>query len=218
MFTHKTVSLADQVFDRLESDILTGVYQRGEILTEIRLCEALGVSRTPVREALKRLEQERLIQDCGRGMMVLSITAQDAAAIYEIRSRIEGLAARGCVENISEADLTTMREAVDLQAYYAERGDSDRVKTIDSEFHEMIYRFSGSAVLYDTLVPLHRKIQKFRKTSIEQKSRAEESVAEHKAIYAAIAAKDGDAAEKAMVFHVTSARNRLSPVIDGAEN
>ena len=61
ILTHKTVSLADQVFDRLESDILSGVYKRGEILTELKLCEALGVSRTPVREAMKRLEQEHII-------------------------------------------------------------------------------------------------------------------------------------------------------------
>ena len=61
VLTHKTISLADQVFDRLESDILSGVYKRGEILTELKLCEALGVSRTPVREAMKRLEQEHII-------------------------------------------------------------------------------------------------------------------------------------------------------------
>ena len=98
ILTHKTVSLADQVFDRLESDILSGVYKRGEILTELKLCEALGVSRTPVREAMKRLEQEHIIEDCGKGMRVLSITAEDAATIYEIRSRVEGMAAAACGE------------------------------------------------------------------------------------------------------------------------
>ena len=98
MIVHKTVSLADQVFDRLEEDILSGVYMRGEILTEMRLCEALGVSRTPIREALKRLEQEHIIEDCGKGMRILSITADDAACIYEMRRRIEGLAARACAE------------------------------------------------------------------------------------------------------------------------
>lgn len=217
MIMHKSVSLADQVFERLESDILTGVYQRGEILTELKLCETLGVSRTPVREALKRLEQEHIVEDCGKGMQVLSITAEDAACIYEIRSRIEGLAARACAENISKEDLDAMREAVDLQYFYASRGDSDRVKTIDSEFHEMIYKFSGSAVLYDTLVPLHRKIQKFRKSSIELKSRAEESVAEHRAIYEAIASGDAEAAEKAMTFHVASARDRLAQKLAATE-
>ena len=207
--THKTVSLADQVFERLESDILSGVYKRGEILTEIRLCEELGVSRTPVREAMKRLEQEHIIEDCGKGMQVLSITEEDAATIYEIRSRVEGLAAAACARRISEEELRAMKELVDLQEFYAERGDSDRVKTMDSEFHEMIYRCSGSAVLYDTLVPLHKKVQKFRKAAVEQRSRAAESVAEHRAVYEAIASRDDAVAERVMAAHVSSARDRL---------
>ena len=208
--THKTVSLADQVFERLESDILSGVYKRGEILTELKLCEALGVSRTPVREAMKRLEQEHIIEDCGKGMRVLSITAEDAACIYEIRSRVEGLAAAACAKNISAEDLKALRDIVDLQAFYAERGDSDRVKTLDSEFHEMIYRCSGSAVLFDTLSPLHKKVQKFRKAAVEQRSRAEESVKEHRALYEAIASRDEGEAERVMNAHVASARDRLA--------
>ena len=210
VLTHKTVSLADQVFDRLESDILSGVYKRGEILTELKLCEALGVSRTPVREAMKRLEQEHIIEDCGKGMRVLSITAEDAACIYEIRSRVEGLAAAACAKNISAEDLKALRDIVDLQAFYAERGDSDRVKTLDSEFHEMIYRCSGSAVLFDTLSPLHKKVQKFRKAAVEQRSRAEESVKEHRALYEAIASRDEGEAERVMNAHVASARDRLT--------
>ncbi len=216
VLTHKTVSLADQVFDRLESDILSGVYKRGEILTELKLCEALGVSRTPVREAMKRLEQEHIIEDCGKGMRVLSITAEDAACIYEIRSRVEGLAAAACAKNISAEDLNAMKELVDLQSFYAERGDSDRVKTLDSEFHEMIYRCSGSAVFYDTLTPLHKKVQKFRKAAIEQRSRAEESVKEHRAVYEAIAARDEAEAERVMTEHVTSARDRLTHGLEKA--
>ncbi len=217
VLTHKTVSLADQVFDRLESDILSGVYKRGEVLTELRLCEELGVSRTPVREAMKRLEQEHIIEDCGKGMRVLSITAEDAACIYEIRSRVEGMAAAACARNISGEDLDAMRELVDLQAFYAERGDSDRVKTLDSEFHEMIYRCSGSAVLFDTLTPLHKKVQKFRKAAVEQRSRAEESVAEHRQVYAAIASRDPEEAERIMNAHVMSARDRLAQGVRATE-
>ena len=208
--THKTVSLADQVFERLESDILSGVYKRGELLTELKLCEALGVSRTPVREAMMRLEQEHIIEDCGKGMRVLSITAEDAACIYEIRSRVEGMAAAACAKNISAEDLKALHDLVDLQAFYAERGDSDRVKTLDSQFHEMIYRCSGSAVLFDTLSPLHKKVQKFRKAAVEQRSRAEESVSEHRAVYEAIASRDAAEAERVMNAHVASARDRLA--------
>ena len=69
MAMFKSISLADQVFDKLESDIVSGVYPRGEILTELKLVEQLNVSRTPIREALRRLEQERLIQDTGKGSL-----------------------------------------------------------------------------------------------------------------------------------------------------
>ena len=77
MAMFKSISLADQVFEKLESDIVSGVYPRGEVLTELKLVEQLNVSRTPIREALRRLEQERLIQDSGKGSVVLGITLED---------------------------------------------------------------------------------------------------------------------------------------------
>ena len=73
MAQFKSISLADQVFEKLEDNIITGVYPRGEILTELKLVEQLGVSRTPIREALRRLEQERLIQDCPRAASFLAL-------------------------------------------------------------------------------------------------------------------------------------------------
>ena len=87
----RTVTLADQVFERLESDIIQGVYPRGEVLTELRLVEQLNVSRTPIREALRRLEQEHLIADTGKGSVVLGITAEDLVDIMDIRCKIEEL-------------------------------------------------------------------------------------------------------------------------------
>ena len=95
----KTVSLADQVFEKLENDIITGVYPKGEVLTELKLVEQLGVSRTPIREALRRLEQERLIQDSGKGSVVLGITLEDLEDIMNIRESVEGLAAFYAAKN-----------------------------------------------------------------------------------------------------------------------
>ena len=90
MTEFKSISLATQVFEKLEEDIITGVYPKGEILTELKLVEQLGVSRTPIREALRRLEQERLIADTGKGSVVLGITEEDLLDIMNIRQRIEG--------------------------------------------------------------------------------------------------------------------------------
>ena len=88
------ISIADQVFEELERDILSGVYERDEIITEIKLSEALGVSRTPIREALRRLEQEHIIEPTSKGARVIGISRDDIADICEIRLRLEGLAAR----------------------------------------------------------------------------------------------------------------------------
>lgn len=89
----KGASLADTVFLRLEEDILSGRLKTGDILTELRLSEELKVSRTPIREALRRLEQEKLIRESGKGSVIIGVGIEDLKDIYEIRSRIEGLAA-----------------------------------------------------------------------------------------------------------------------------
>ena len=214
MMIHKPVSLADQVFERLETDILSGVYPVGSTLTEAQICDALGVSRTPVREALRRLEQEHIVESRPKGLLVLGITFEDAMCIYEIRKRVEGLAAAGCARHATDEQLGELAELVQLQTFFAESGNSERVKQLDSQFHEMIYSLSGSVALYDTLQPLHKKIQKFRKVSIQQKSRAAQSSQEHREICEAITARDAAAAEAAMVRHIENAQNYLIEMHD----
>ena len=99
MEQHKTISLADQVFERLEGEILGGKYQQGDILTESRLTEDLGVSRTPVREALRRLEQEHIVELSPRGIVILGVTEKDIQDIYAVRMEIEGMAAARAAES-----------------------------------------------------------------------------------------------------------------------
>ncbi|MCQ2386248.1 MAG: GntR family transcriptional regulator [Clostridia bacterium] len=209
MMDHRTVSLADQVFDRLEGDILSGKYSRGEVLTETGLGADLGVSRTPIREALHRLEQEHIIEVSGKGIEVLGISAEDLEDIYAIRLAIEGHSAAACAKRITEGELETLKEALDLQEFYAQKQDADRIKYQDSRFHELVYRFSGSLIYYDTLLPLHKKAQKYRKVSVENVSRAASSVAEHREIYEAIAEKNAEKAEEAMTRHVKNAMNHI---------
>ena len=206
---YKTVSLADQVFERLEAEILSGKYQRGEVVTELQLCAELGVSRTPVREALRRLSQEHLIEESPRGTVVLGVVRKDFEDMCDIRLRIEGLAVRGFIDNLTEDSLRQLREAVEFQEFYLNKSDPDHIKAMDSRFHELIYQNCGSAILCDTLSPLHKKVQKFRRLSIEQAGRAETSVKEHRAIYEAIAAKDADLAERLMNEHVGNAMQTI---------
>lgn len=203
---HKSVSLADCVFERLENDILSGKYAYGEVLTEAHLCEEMGVSRTPIREAIRRLEQENILRESGKGMVVQGITQNDIEDILEIRARIEGIAARRAAEHMTAEQKSALKEAVDLQEFFVSRADAEHVQWQDHEFHEMIYAGCGSVTLQGTLVPLHRKAQKFRRASVEKLARAQESVAEHRRICDAILAGDADEAEAAMNDHILHAR------------
>lgn len=209
MIEHKTVSLAEQVFEHLENNILSGVYARGEYLTELKLVADLGVSRTPIREALHRLEIEHIIETTSKGILVLGVTEKDIEDIYEIRLKIEGLAARKVAENITDENIKKMKETLELQEFYVEKKDAEQIRKMDSKFHQQLYLYSGSNVFMDTLEPLHKKLQKYRKASVENNERARLSIYEHMAILEAIAARDGDAAEKAAFLHVGKAKNHI---------
>lgn len=130
-----------------------------------------------------------------KGAFVLGITKQDIDDIYEIRSRIEGLAAKLAAERATDEEIAELKNTVELQEFYTLKQDADNIKNMDSTFHRLMYHMSGSTPLYDTLEPLHKRIIKYRKASISSQTRAHESMEEHKAIYEAIAAHDGELAE-----------------------
>ena len=210
MREHKSISIADQVFEQLERDILAGKYARGEVLSEQGLANQLGVSRTPVREAIHRLEQENILEESGRGLVVVGISREDMLDMYEIRMRIEGEAAARAAGHISAGELAAMRELVELQRFYSEReGNSDRIKNLDSQFHQLLYRASGSKAYYDTLCSLHKKMTKYRMASVSKRSRALQSAQEHEAILAALEQRDAEAASEACLRHVANARDRM---------
>lgn len=209
MIEHKTISLADQVFEHLETDILSGKYQKGEILTESKLSLELGVSRTPIREALRRLEQEHLIEEAPKGVVVVGIGNKDLTDIFQIRAALEGEAAKMAAQNYTDDQLNIVREALEFQEFYLEKQNPDRIKNMDSRFHETIYKMSGSTVFYDVLMPLHKKILKYRKASVSDSSRAAASVAEHRAIYEAIASRNGQLAARLISEHLNNAYKHI---------
>ena len=205
---YKTVSLSDQVFEHLEADILSGKYRRGEIVTEMQLCSELGVSRTPVREALRRLFQEHLVEDTPKGTMVLGITPKDYRDMSEIRLRIEELAVVGFIKNATDENLKELKEAVDFQEFYLSRVDVDHLKRLDGRFHDVIDSGCGSIVLKDTLTPLHKKIQQYRRNALQTPEGAANSVREHKEIFEAVAARDEQAAIEMIRQHIRNAVRR----------
>ena len=123
---HRSISIADQIFDQLERDILAGKYARGEVISELGLSKQLGVSRTPIREAIRRLEQEDFLEESGRGAVVVGISREDMEDMYEIRAQIEGLAARRAALNVSDEELRAMRDVLDLQRFYVEKNGENR--------------------------------------------------------------------------------------------
>lgn len=209
MAEFKSVSLADQVFEKLENDIITGVYPRGEIITELKLVEQLGVSRTPIREALRRLEQERLIKDSGKGSVVLGITVEDLIDIMNIRQHVEGLAAFYATQNITDAGKEELNHISELQDFYYAKLDYDNLQKMDDRFHDWIYSTCKRSVLRDTLLPLHRKTMRYRRASIANEKRLKLSVQEHKDIIAAIISGDGETAQTLMSSHIKNAKEHM---------
>ncbi len=206
---HKPVSLANQVFEQLENDILSGKYKRGEVLTELTLCQSLGVSRTPVREALRRLSQEHLIEEISRGNLVLGIDRKDLEDIYTIRQAIEPLTAAMAAVNATDDELKEMKETIELQEFYLQKNDPLHIRQMDSEFHRQLYAASHRTVLFDTLMPLHKKVQKYRKLSVEDHGRAAISVSEHAAILAAVISRNKEKARDAMSCHIANAYDSI---------
>ena len=205
----KTVSLADQVYDRLENDIIQGVYPKGEILTELKLAEQLGVSRTPIREALRRLEQERLITDAGKGSRVIGISEDDVLDIMNIREHAEGLATYYATLNMTKEGLAELKHIIDLMDFYYDKWDVEHLRRADDDFHDAICRLSKRTVIKDTLVPLHRKTRRYRKIAMEDKTRATCTLKEHHEIYDAIAAGNAELARKLATEHIIQARAHM---------
>lgn len=204
-------TLESTVFDRLEAEILDCTIPAGETLSEVKICERYGVSRTPVREAVLLLEREGLVISSGmRGITVVGVDDEDIDDIYQIRIRTEGLASRYMAERPSAAERRELAEAVALQEFYTGRGDAKKLRELDTRFHEIVYRGSGSRVIEGTLSGLHKQISLFRERAFLSPERTPQSVSEHKEILNAIMQNDGDAAEALTAQHIKNAYKFLT--------
>ena len=205
-------SLRIRVFNAIENAILNGEYKDGESLSELRISKEMGVSRTPVREALMQRELEGLVRNIpNKGAVVVGVSQQDTRDIYEIRIRIEGLAAKLCAEKITEQELTALEKIVELQEFYLMKNDTEQIWKLDSDFHKIIYDASRSRPLRFMLSNFHNYIKKARDTSVRTEGRAEKTVAEHRAILDAIKARDSALAEKLTAEHITNAEENIFP-------
>lgn len=205
-------SLRGRVFHKIREDILRGKYQQNEAMKELQISKELGVSRTPVREALRQLELEGLVTIIpNKGAVVSCIDDRDIADIYAIRSLIEGLCAQWAAEYITDEQLDELEEIVYLSEFHFKKGHIDQLYELDNKFHEILYEASKSKILRHVLSDFHHYVQRVRKTSLSAPDRAVKSINEHKAILEALRNNDGDAAKSLTNVHV---QNTLKNVIE----
>lgn len=203
-------SLSNKVYQYLRNGIAEGKYTTGDCLVEQKIAEELGVSRTPVREALKQLELEDLIvSQPNRGVVVKSFSNEDFFDVFTIRHLLEGQAAYWAAERITAEQLKELKEIVELMEFYTKKNDVSHLVQLDNKFHEGIYNASNSRTIKHILASLHHNIHQARASSLTMPSRPANSLAEHQNIFDALERHDAQAAKSFMDQHIanTSPRN-----------
>lgn len=204
-------SLRGRVFHHIREDILSGKYKKDEELRENTIATELGVSRTPVREALRQLELEGLVNIIpNKGATVTGLSVKDMNDIYVIRSYLEGLCARWACVNITEAQLEQLEEIQYLFEFHTKKKHYDQLVELDDRFHDIIYAASNSRMLTHVLVDFHHYVQRVRKGSLSNEERATNCIMEHNAILEALKQRDADKAEELASQHISNTIRNIS--------
>lgn len=199
----QSMPLRDSVFYSLRKAILTGKLEPGERLTEVKLGKLLGTSRTPIREAIRKLELEGLVTIVpGSGARVARITIEDLQEVMEIRSTLDQLSAALASERITETEKQQLSEACEAFEKSTVTGDQLEIAEADVRFHDIIIKAAKNQKLGAILNSLADNIYRYRYEFIRDDVRYEQLVREHRDLYNAIAAGDREAAEKAAKTHI----------------
>ena len=192
--------LSEQVYDQLKAAIVQGLLPPETRLTETEVAQQTGVSPTPVREAFRRLAAEGFLEIAPwRGVKVRSITEKEILETYQCREVLEGLACRLAAAAIEVNGLQKLRHLIKKSQ---EASSASEIVTLNSAIHTLILEYAGNAKLRATLGLFHETIIRDRTLTAYSTSRQQEIHSEHDAIFAALEAGDGDAAEQAMRTHV----------------
>lgn len=202
--------LREVVFETLREAIINGQLKPGERLMEIQLAEELGVSRTPVREAIRKLELEGLVVMVPRkGAYVADISSRDIVEVFEVRGALESLAAGLAAERITPEELENLERILLRISECVERKDLEALVEADSEFHDALYRASRNRKLSQIIWASREQIQRFRANSLGQPGRMRDALEEHKKIVEAISQRDVALAQRLAVEHIENAEERL---------
>ena len=202
--------LREIVCEALRDAIQRGILQPGERLMEVQLAEELGISRTPVREAIRKLEQEGyVIMVPRRGTYVSSMSVRDVKEIFEIRSALESLSTVLAAMRIEPEELEKLRALLTEIEGHIKRKDIDKIVETDIKFHGLLYQVSRNERLVAIISNLKDQLARFRTLSMSYPGRLQETLQEHRAMVEAIAAGDLDAARDAAERHMEQAEETL---------
>jgi DNA-binding GntR family transcriptional regulator len=192
-----------------------GLYKPGARMVESELAERFGVSRTPIREALQRLETQSLLIRDGRSLIVASLDHNQLAELYAVRAELEGLAARLAAQHAAPEEVRVLREMVeDDRKRLSDPGELARA---NRRFHKQIHLASHNRYLVQQLDLVHRTMALLATSSLAVEGRSETAVAEHDAIVTAIEERNGDAADEALRAHISRAFETRLRLDSGAE-
>lgn len=190
-------------YEKLRDAITSGALQPSQRLVEAELSEAFGLSRTAVRTALVRLEQDGLVShERHRGAKVRLVTEREAVEILEARAALESLAVRSAALNASSDDITELRELLAQMKALLKAGDLLRVSDVNARLHRRLLEISRNRTAIRLTSTLNSQLVRFQFRTILAPGRAPQSLAEHTAVVDAVAAHDPDAAEQAMRAHL----------------
>lgn len=202
--------LRDVVFNTLRQAILKGELQPGERLMEIALAERLGVSRTPIREAIRKLELEGLVTMIPRrGAQVANITEKDLNDVLEVRMCLENMAIEKACQQMSEEDIISLKKEADAFGSTIEDGNLTRLAEADEAFHELIYQASNNARLIQVLNNLREQIYRYRIEYLKEENLRKSLADEHECLYQAISRRDVELAKKICNEHLENQRKAI---------
>jgi DNA-binding GntR family transcriptional regulator len=210
--------LRELVFETLREAIASGRLKPGQRLMELQLAEDLGVSRTPVREAIRQLELEGLVVMVPRkGAYVAELSLRDMAEVFEMRAALDGLAAALAAERITEEEIDFLERCLLEISDAIARKDLKACIEADTTFHERLYRASRNMRLAQTIANLREQIQLFRTTSLGRPGRMSLALEEHRQILEAISQRNSKLAHKLAYEHIERAEAAFMRELENKE-
>jgi DNA-binding GntR family transcriptional regulator len=194
------------LYSRILDAILEGEFEPGESLVEVAVARRFGVSRTPVREALRRLEQDGLVRRVERGMVVRERSPEEILDIYEARIVLESSAARAAAQRHTPFDRLRLDKLL-RACEEADRADESSLVRRNRDFHRGVWEASHNETLRDLLDRLNLHLLRYPATTLTHEGRWEEALAQHAALVEAIAARDEEEAARVAAEHFTAARD-----------